>query len=74
MTYTELKAYASEKYASAKWDHESWCKTYCIVEKSLEYRMKAWYAATKARDKQTLVARIKMAAYSTEELQFANDL
>ena len=74
MTYTELKAYASEKYACAKWDYECWCKTYCIIDTSLECRMLLWYAATRAKDKQTLIARIKMAAYSTEELRFANAL
>ena len=74
MTYTELKAYAQEKYQGALQDHESQYKTYGTVNKSLEYRMKMWHAATKARDKKTLTARIKMAAYSTEEMQFANNL
>ena len=74
MTYTELKTYAQEKYQGALQDHESQYKTYGIVNNSLEYRVKMWYAATKAKDKKTLVSRIKMAAYSTEELRFANSL
>lgn len=74
MTYTELKAYATDKYNVAKRDFESWCNTYCVVEKTLEWRMKAWYSTMKAKDKQTMIARAKLAACTTEELQLVNNL
>jgi hypothetical protein len=74
MTYTELKAYATDKYNVAKRDFESWCNTYCIVDKALEWRMQAWYSAMKAKSKQSMIARAKLAACTTEELKLVNNL
>ena len=74
MTYTELKAYATDKYNVAKRDFESQCNTYCIVDKALEWRMNAWYSTMKSRDKQSMIARAKLAACTTEELKLVNNL
>jgi hypothetical protein len=74
MTYTELKAYATDKYNVARRDFDAWCNTYCIVDKALEWRMNAWYSAMKAKSKQSMINRAKIAATTTEELILVNSL